>query len=97
MVFNLLVLMQFYHVLNCRSEYRSAFRVPLRNNTLLMIGMAVAFGIHLIAMYFPPVQALLRTTSPQLQDWLIFGALGSVILVVMEIYKWLRHADGWRQ
>ncbi len=97
MVFNLLVLMQFYHVLNCRSEYRSAFRVPLRNNTLLMIGMAVAFGIHLIAMYFSPVQALLRTTSPQLQDWLIFGALGSVILVVMEIYKWLRHADGWRQ
>jgi len=69
----------------------------LRNNTLLMIGMAVAFGIHLIAMYFPPVQALLRTTSPQLQDWLISGALGSVILVVMEIYKWLRHADEWRQ
>jgi magnesium-transporting ATPase (P-type) len=83
----LLVLMQFYHVLNCRSEYRSAFRVPLRNNTVLMFGMLAAFGIHVLAMHWPPLQALLRTSPLPLEQWLIFGAIAAVIMVVMEIYK----------
>ncbi|MDZ7359308.1 MAG: HAD-IC family P-type ATPase [candidate division KSB1 bacterium] len=83
----LLVLMQFYHVLNCRSEYRSAFRVPLRNNTVLMFGMLAAFGIHVLATQWPPLQALLRTSPLPLEQWLIFGALAAVIMVVMEIYK----------
>jgi Ca2+-transporting ATPase len=83
----LLVLMQFYHVLNCRSEYRSAFRVPLRHNTVLMLGMLAAFGIHVLATQWPPLQALLRTGPLPLEQWLIFGAIAAVIMVVMEIYK----------
>jgi P-type Ca2+ transporter type 2C len=83
----LLVLMQFYHVFNCRSETVSAFRVPLRSNRILMIGMLVAFGLYVLATELPFLQGLLRTQSLPLQTWLTLAALASVVLVVMEIYK----------
>ena len=89
-IFTLLVLMQFYHVFNCRSEYVSAFRVPLRNNWLLIGGTFTAFLVHLAAMYTPWMQALLRTNPISLEKWLTLGALASTIMIAMEIYKWLR-------
>lgn len=89
-IFTLLVLMQFYHVFNCRSEYSSAFRVPLRNNLILIAGTTTAFIVHLLAMYTPWMQALLRTNPISLEKWLTLGALASTIMVTMEIYKWIR-------
>lgn len=90
----LLVLMQFYHVLNCRSEYRSAFRVPLRHNIILMFGMIAAFGIHVLATQWPPLQSLLRTSAVPPEQWLVFGAIASVVMIAMEIYKRLRRGHG---
>ena len=92
-IFTLLVLMQFYHVFNCRSEYSSAFRVPLRNNWILMAGTATAFGVHLLAMYTPWMQALLRTNPISLEKWVTLGALAGSVMVAMEIYKWFRRDD----
>jgi P-type Ca2+ transporter type 2C len=92
-IFTLLVLMQFYHVFNCRSEYSSAFRVPLRNNWILIAGTATAFVVHLLAMYTPWMQALLRTNPISLEKWLTLGALAGSVMVTMEIYKWVRRGQ----
>ena len=89
----LLVLMQFYHVLNCRSESRSAFRVPLRDNPILMVGMLIAFGFYVLATQIPLMQSLLRTSPLPIERWLVLGGVASVIIIVMEIYKWVRRAD----
>jgi magnesium-transporting ATPase (P-type) len=83
----LLVLMQFYHVLNCRSEEVSAFKISFSRNRVLAIGMLVALGLHILATEVPFLQSLLRTESLTWQTWLILFALASVVLVVMEIYK----------
>lgn len=83
----LLVLMQFYHVLNCRSEEVSAFKIPFSRNRVLAIGMLVALGLHILATEVPFLQFLLRTESLTWQTWLILFALASVVLLVMEIYK----------
>ena len=93
----LMILMQFYHVINCRSEYRSAFRVPLRNNRILLVGMAAAFIIHLMAMQFSMTQSLLRITPLPVEKWLILGGISSVLLAVMEGYKWLRRSEAHAQ
>lgn len=85
----LLVLMQFYHVLNCRSEYTSAFKVPLRNNPALVVGMLLAFVIHILATETAFLQSLLRTQSLHWQYWLIYALVGSVILIALEVYKWV--------
>ncbi|MGQ9491493.1 MAG: cation transporting ATPase C-terminal domain-containing protein [Anaerolineae bacterium] len=87
----LLVLIQFYHVLNCRSESTSAFRVPLRNNPVLMAGMALALIIHILATEVPFLQSLLRTQPLSWPMWLLFALPGAVILLVIELYKmWSR-------
>ncbi|GAP09579.1 ATPase, P-type (transporting), HAD superfamily, subfamily IC [Bellilinea caldifistulae] len=83
----LLVLMQFYHVLNCRSEVESAFKIPFSRNRVLAVGMLVALALHILATEVPFLQSLLRTESLPVQTWLILFALASVVLVVMEIYK----------
>lgn len=85
----LLVLMQFYHVLNSRSESRSAFRIPFKNNPVLIVGMAVAFGLHVLATQVPLLQDLLRTSPLDIRYWLIFAGIGALILLVMEFYKWM--------
>jgi len=93
LVFTLLVLMQFYHVQNCRSEFRSAFRVPMKNNPILMYGMVLAFLIHVAVVNVPFMQDLLRVTALPLRYWFILGGIAAVVFVVMEIYKFVRRAD----
>ncbi|MGQ9502832.1 MAG: cation-translocating P-type ATPase [Anaerolineae bacterium] len=84
----LLVLMQFYHVINCRSEYVSGWRIPWRNNPMLMVGMLVAFLIYVAATEVPFLQSLLRTHSLPLEQWLILAAIAALVFVTVEIYKW---------
>lgn len=87
----LLVLIQFYHVLNCRSESASVFRIPLRSNLVLMGGMVLALIIHILATQVPFLQSLLRTQPLSWQMWLLFALPGAAILLVIELYKaWSR-------
>jgi magnesium-transporting ATPase (P-type) len=88
-VLTLMILMQFYHVMNCRSEYHSAFRIPLRNNPVLIVGMVMAFAIHLIATQVPVMQSLLRLEPLPVEKWLVFAAIAAVLMPVVEGYKWV--------
>ncbi|MBR9978611.1 MAG: HAD-IC family P-type ATPase [Bacteroidetes bacterium] len=93
-VLTVLVLMQFFHVLNCRSEYRSAFAVPWKNNRVLLVGMILAFSLHIVATEVPFFQFILETQSLSIEKWLKFGAAAASVLVVMELYKlWSRRRD----
>jgi magnesium-transporting ATPase (P-type) len=83
----LLVLMQFYHVLNCRSESTSVFRIPARNNPILIGSMVLAFVIYFLATELPFMQSLLRTQPLPWQMWLLFAVPGVLIMAVMEVYK----------
>lgn len=83
----LLVCMQFFHVLNCRSESRSAFLVPVRSNPVLFVGMAAAFLIHVMATEVPLLQGLLRTGPLPLTQWLAYAALASTVLLTAEAAK----------
>jgi magnesium-transporting ATPase (P-type) len=88
----LLIMMQFYHVLNSRSEYRSAFRIPLRNNRVLFVGMAVAFAVHIAATHVPAMQSLLGLSPLPVGQWMILGIVAATVIVVIEISKLLRRA-----
>lgn len=85
----LMVMLENFHVLNCRSEYRSFFRIPLRTNLYLVAGIIAAQVIHTIAMYVPFFQDALGIAPVSLYEWIAAIALSSGILVVMEIYKFL--------
>jgi magnesium-transporting ATPase (P-type) len=89
-VLMLMVLLQNIHVFNCRSEYESAFRVPLRRNVVLVLGVLAAHGIHILALHLPLLQVVLRTEPISLAQWGVLFLLALPLLVVMEIYKWVR-------
>ena len=90
----LMVLLENVHVLNCRSEYRSAFRVPLRNNVLLITGILAAQGVHIAAMHIPVMQEILEIGPVTVAEWGALLLLAALILVVMEIFKYANGRSG---
>lgn len=89
-VMMLMVLLQNFHVLNCRSETRSIFRNPFSNNKLIIIGVLLAQGIHILAAYIPGLNTTLRLEPVGLQEWFILLALAGSIVLVMEVFKWIK-------
>jgi Ca2+-transporting ATPase len=86
----LMVLLENFHALNCRSEYRSAFRVPLKNNYYLIGGILIAQGIHIAAMFTPVMQDLLGIGPVSIATWCALLTLSSLVVVGMEIFKWVK-------
>jgi magnesium-transporting ATPase (P-type) len=87
----LMVLMENYHAFNCRSEYVSAFRVPLRRNWMLVGGVAAAQGIHLVAMHLPAAQKVLQVAPITLGEWVVPFVMAASVLIVMELFKLFKH------
>jgi magnesium-transporting ATPase (P-type) len=86
----LFVLLQNFHVFNCRSEHESVLRVPLRRNRVLVIGVLAAQGLHILCMHVPVMQGLLQIAPIGLREWAAPFLMASSILVVMELFKHFR-------
>jgi hypothetical protein len=87
----LMVLIENYHVFNCRSEYVSAFRVPISRNWILIAGVVGAQGLHILAMHVPVAQRMLQVAPISLGEWLVPLSMAAIILVAMEAFKLVRH------
>lgn len=87
LVLLLMVLLQNVHAFNCRSETTSVFRIPISRNPLLVIGVLLAQGIHLLSMHVPLMQNLLRAEPVPFSQWLTILAMAASLLVVMELFK----------
>ncbi|MDZ7376638.1 MAG: HAD-IC family P-type ATPase, partial [candidate division KSB1 bacterium] len=87
LVLLLMVFMQNVHVFNCRSEHASAFRVPLKRNVMLIFGVLLAAGFHILSMHLTFMQQILRVQPIPLLDMLRIFALALPVLLMMEIYK----------
>jgi magnesium-transporting ATPase (P-type) len=90
-VMMLMVLLQNFHVLNCRSETRSLFRIPFSNNKLIVVGVLLAQGVHILAAYIPGLNTTLQLEPVRLNEWLILLALACSIVVVMELFKLIKN------
>lgn len=90
LLFLLMVLCENVHVFNARSERVSAFRTPISRNYLLFFGVLVAQGIHIAAMYIPPMQKILKIAPVGFLEWVELLALALGMLAAMEIFKLAR-------
>ncbi|HER40762.1 MAG TPA: HAD family hydrolase, partial [Salinimicrobium catena] len=86
-VLMLMVLLQNFHALNCRSETRSVFKIPLSNNYFLIFGILIAQGIHILALHIPFMQNLLSLNPIGGKEWVLLFFTAAIILVAMEIFK----------
>ena len=90
----LMVLFENVHLGNCRSETRSIFTLSPLRSPILLAGAALAFLVHLAALYVPPAQVVLQTAPVSLPTWLMLISLALTVAVAMELHKWtwrLRH------
>lgn len=83
----LMVFMQNFHALNSRSETTSTFKIPAKNNIILIFGITAAQGIHILSMHLPFMQNILRLETVSFNTWLIILLLALPIVLIMEIYK----------
>jgi len=78
------------HVLNCRSETRSFFRIPVRSNPVLIASIVGAQAVHIGAMHAPILHDILNVAPATVVEWAGVVGLAATTLIVAEAYKLLR-------
>ena len=86
-VMALMVFMQNFHTFNCRSETKSIFQIPIKSNWFVWISVLVVFGMQILLMEVPFLATAISLTTVPALDLVYLFLLSSVILIVMEAYK----------
>jgi magnesium-transporting ATPase (P-type) len=87
--FTLLAVCEWYNLLNCRAEGRSAFRNPLHRNPWLAGGLGISVLLQVAVVYWAPLERAFHTVPLPATDLLVILAVGSLVLWVEELRKGL--------
>ena len=89
---NVIVLIQLFYLLNCRSLTRSIFSIGFLSNRWLLGGIGLMLTMQLLFTYAPPLQSIFRTSGIGLLQWGVALAAGLVAFLVVEAEKHLGKA-----
>ena len=89
----LMVFMQNVHVLNCRSEKTSAFKMSFKKNILIPIVIICSILLQVIVMETSFLSKFLKTTKIPFIDMIELLLFSLIILVVIEIYKFIKRKN----
>ena len=64
--------------------------MKISTNYLLVASVIIAQGIHIISMYIPFMQELLRLEPVSIKEWGIVAVLSLVLLFAIEIFKFIK-------
>ena len=87
----LMVFMQNIHVLNCRSEKLSVFKVSIKKNPFIIFSIVGAIVLQIIMMEVPVLATFLQTNSIPIIEIIKLFLYSLIVLIVMEIYKFIRY------
>ncbi len=93
--FTLLAVCEWFNVLNCRSETRSAFRRDILSNRWLLGGLVASNVLQVAVVYLPAMNDLFHTVPLPLHEVVLVGAVASLVLWTEELRKLVarrRHA-----
>lgn len=93
----LMVWFENFHTLNCRSETRSLFAIPLRNNRLLIIGVVAAQAIQFAVYAIPALSEMLGLKGLRLSDAWALAVPAMSLFITMEIAKWFGRREQMRK
>jgi Ca2+-transporting ATPase len=83
-----MVLFENFHIGNCRSETKSAFYLSPLRSPVLFFGTIGALLLHVVAMYVPVLQDILKTEPVEVWMWCLVAAVALLIVPAVEIHKW---------
>jgi Ca2+-transporting ATPase len=85
--FTLLAICEWFNVLNCRSETRSAFDRSLLRNPWLAVGLLVGNLLQAAVVFWTPLAQFFHTTPLGAREVVLLGLVGSTVLWVEELRK----------
>lgn len=85
--FTVLAVCQWFNVLNCRSERRSALNLGIFTNHWLVGGLVVSNVLQAAVVFFRPLGEVFHTVPFSLYEVLAIGAVASLVLWVEELRK----------
>ena len=89
-VLALMVFIQNIHVINCRSEKKSIFENMNNKNYFVLITIIGSILLQILVMEVPFLSRFLQTSQVPFLHLVILFLLALPILIVMEIYKYLK-------
>ena len=97
----LLLLVVFFenmHVGNARSEVASIFRLSPLRSPILLTGVLLALGVHVLAMYMPWLQRVLGTSPIPVPHVVLLAGIALTVVLAMELHKvyWNRYHGALR-
>lgn len=87
-----MVLFQNFHIFNSRSLTRYFFQINPLSNRFLFISVVAALILHVVALYWAPLQRILQTEPLALSTWLGMVATASTVLIVVAVEQAIRRA-----
>ncbi len=88
-VFTVLTISQLFHSLAVRSESASLISIGVWSNLPMLGAIAVTVLLQLAVIYMPALNAIFHTQPLPLFDLTVCFALSSLVLVFVEVEKWL--------
>jgi magnesium-transporting ATPase (P-type) len=85
--FTLLAICEWFNVLNCRSERRSAFSLGLLRNRWLLGGLLLGNALQAAVVFWEPLNRIFHTVPISLPVVVMLGLVGSLVLWVEELRK----------
>jgi Ca2+-transporting ATPase len=85
--FTTLVFIQMFAVMSSRSLTPSLKKLNPFSNLWLLGGVMLSILLHLVVVYWPPMQSVFKTVPLQLDDWWRIIAVSSIGFVLMELSK----------
>lgn len=85
--FTMLVVCQWFNVLNCRSATQSVFSRSIFKNRWLVLGLVLANLLHFLVIYLEPLGRFFHTVPISFHEVFEIGLVASLVLWVEELRK----------
>ncbi len=89
-VINVIVMVEIFYLLNCRSLLHSMFRVGLWSNLWVYAGIAAMLIAQLLFTHAPVMNHLFHTAPLDLSAWIYITGVGVAAYLLVEFEKWCR-------
>jgi Ca2+-transporting ATPase len=86
-VFNVVCLSQMGHVMAIRSEKRSLFSTGIFSNKTLFTAVSLTLLLQILITYTPFLQAIFKTQSLSLNEFILVAVASSLVFFAVEIDK----------
>ena len=94
MVVNVVVMVEIFYLLSCRSLIRSPWAVGLFSNPWILPCISAMMGLQLVFTYLPLMNRLFGSAPLDPVAWLHVFLVGAFAFVLVEFEKWLRRRYG---